>query len=121
MTTNESDVGGTIRIARRQILKDILRRYTVFIDSIPVAELAAFQTVSYPVKPGGHSVQLRIMSTGSSCSDQVPVFVSTNEIKVLRTKSLGFKKIILAPLGIFNPNRFAPRPWIQLEVDASHT
>ncbi len=121
MTVIEPTGQGTIRIVRRQILKDILRRYTVFVDQVPVGRVAAFQTGVYSVNPGRHSVQLRIVNTGKSCSEELFVTVGINETRVLRTTSLGFKDVLLIPLGIINPDRFAPRPWIRLEVDALGT
>lgn len=108
---------GTIRVVRRQIFQDAVRRYTVFVDGVPVGKLAARQSGQYSVAPGQHVVQLRIVNTGTSRSDEVTVSVLAGQTRVLKTKSLGVKNIFLAPLGIFNPDRFAPRPWIRLSLE----
>ena len=57
------------------------------------------------------------MGTGTSESDEFSVAVGAGETRVFRTKKLGWKKFSMAPLGIFVPDRFAPRPWIQLEME----
>jgi len=113
----DGNEGGTIRIMRRQFLQDAVRRYTVFIDGVPVGKLAARQSGQYSVTPGQHVVQLRIVNTGTSRSDELPVSVLAGQTRVLKTKPLGAKNIFLAPLGIFNPDRFAPRPWIKLILE----
>jgi hypothetical protein len=110
----DSDDLGTIRIERRQFAQDLFRRYAVFIDQILVGRIASFATGEYRVVPGRHSVQLRIATTGNSCSDNLPVEIGAGETRVLRTMRLELRKLILLPLGIVNPSRFAPRPWIKL-------
>jgi hypothetical protein len=62
-------------------------------------------------------LQLRVVSTGSSKSAEYSVEVGAGETRVFRAKKLGWKKFFTAPLGIFFPDRFAPRPWIQMEMD----
>jgi hypothetical protein len=93
-----------------------VRRYTVFIDQQPVGKVHAFQKASFPVSPGEHRVQLRIVDTGSSASAECVVDVRANETRVLRTHRLTSKEYLEAPLGIVAPDRYAQRPWIGLQV-----
>lgn len=92
-----------------------MRAHTVFIDGSPRGKLWALQRHDYPVSPGHHTLKLRIAGTGTSESAEFSVDVGAGETRVFRTKKLEWKKVLLAPLGIFFPDRFAPRPWIQLE------
>ena len=75
--TAETDMSGTICIQRRQIVQDLLRRYTVFIDGVSVGKLATFRTGHYSVAAGRHSVQLRIVRTGNSRSDDLTIAVAS--------------------------------------------
>jgi hypothetical protein len=115
---NESDSAtqGTICVKRRLAFQDLVRAYTVYIDEAPKGRLWAFQGGEFLTTPGHHSVRLAI-GTSRSTSDTIPVEVGAGEMRVLRTKKLGFKKMALAPFGIFFPDRFAPRPWIALELE----
>jgi hypothetical protein len=108
---------GTICIVRRQLWQDILRRYTVFIDHIAVGKVAAFQSRRYAVDPGKHTVQLRIVNTGKSRSDEFSIEVVSGQTRVLRTARLTLKNFVVLPLAMFNPDRFAPRPWIRLSLE----
>ena len=117
--TTEDFVGqGLIRIQRRQVLKDVLRRYTVLIDGERVGKLSPFRTGSYPVAPGRHTVQLRIAGTGKSQSDDISVEVARGETRLMRTAPSSLKGMLYLPLAIFNPRKYAPRPWIRLETKA---
>lgn len=106
-----------ISVVRRPALQDAVRSYTVFIDDSPVGKIGAFRQARFPVAPGHHTLQLRIVGTGTSESAAFSLEVAPGETKVFRTRKLGWKTFSLAPLGILFPDRFAPRPWIQLEPD----
>ena len=106
---------GTILVERRASLQDLVRRYTVFIDQ-PVGRVHAFQKSSFPVSVGEHRVQLKIVNTGTSASAEFVVDVRADETRVLRTHRHTPKEYLEAPLGIVNPDKFAPRPWIVLEL-----
>jgi hypothetical protein len=108
---------GVLRVVRRVALQDAVRSYTVFIDDNPRGKIWAFRTGDFPVSPGHHTLQLRIVGTGVSESAKFDVDVAAGQTRVFRQKKLGWKKFYMAPLGIFFPDRFAPRPWIQLELE----
>ena len=38
---------------------------------------------------------------------------------MVRTAPLGLRNFLLMPLGIFKPDRIAPRPWIPLHLEES--
>ena len=116
MITDE-DMTGTICIQRRQVMQDLLRRYTVLIDGVSVGKLAAFRTGRYSVAAGRHSVQLRIVRTGNSRSDELTIDVASGETRVVRTARQSLRNILLLPLHFFNPYRFVPRPWIRLHLE----
>jgi hypothetical protein len=108
---------GVIRIRRRPTIQDLLRRYAVFIDGAVNGSLSAFQTRSFPVPVGRHTVQLRIVHTGTSRSDEVKVDVKPGQVVSMHTGSMSFKQLAQLPLAFQSPDRFAPRPWIQLALD----
>jgi hypothetical protein len=110
--------GGEIRIRRGLSLQDVVRRYTVFIDGTPRGLVATRQAKSFPVMAGRHTVQLRIVGTGSSKSDEISVEVQPGQAVHMKTGSITVKQGALLPLALINPDRFAPRPWIQLSLDA---
>jgi exosome complex RNA-binding protein Rrp4 len=105
-----------IRIERRASIQDLVRRYTVFIDEQVVGRISAFQKRSFPVDIGQHRVQLKIVNTGTSASTAFDVDVRAGETRILRTHRHTSKEYLEAPLGIVAPDRFAPRPWIGLEL-----
>lgn len=110
--------GAFIHISRRLALQDLVRSHTVFIDDSPCGKIWAMQRHDYPVSPGHHTLQLRIVGTGTSESAEFSFDVPAGETRVFRTKKLGWKKFFMAPLGILYPDRFAPRPWIQMEMES---
>ncbi len=116
----ETATHGTICIARRLSLQDIVRTYTVLIDGAPAGKFAPWATKDFEVPVGEHVVQLRITGTGNSRSEEFQVEVGAGETRLLRTRSLGLKSWIVIPLGILNPDRFAPRPWIRLALEPRH-
>jgi hypothetical protein len=104
-----------IRVIRRPAFQDLVRAHTVLIDGSLRKQLWAFQRRDYPVSPGHHTLKLRIGGSGTSESAEFSVEVGAGETRVFRTKKMGWKKVFLAPLAVFFPDRFAPRPWIQME------
>jgi len=110
-----------IRVIRRPAFQDLVQAHTVFIDGSPRGKLWALQRRDYAVAPGHHTLQLRIVGTGTSQSDEFSFDVGASEARTFRTKKLALKKSILIPLGILFPDRFAPRPWIQLEQLGAQT
>jgi hypothetical protein len=107
---------GAIRVERQATLQDLVRRYTVFIDDQPVGTVRAFQKASFPVSVGEHRIQLRIVNTGKSTSAEFVVDVRADETRVLRTRRHTSKEYLQAPLGIVDPDKFAPMPWIGLAL-----
>ena len=122
---------GTITIARRTLLQDLVRRYTVFIDGGSVGTLWAFQTGQYPVAPGVHQVRLAIGASRAS-SAEVEVHVDAGDIRALRTVGRGILSLLKLPLafpagvyalvrgkqiteGVWSGNY--RRPWILLVPD----
>jgi hypothetical protein len=116
-TPASEEDGATIRVIRRLAMQDLVRARTVFIDASPRGKLWALQQRDDSVSPGHHTLPLRIVGTGTSESAESCVEVGAGETRVFRTKKLGWKKFSMAPLGIFFPDRLAPRPWIQLEME----
>lgn len=108
---------GAIHIQRRQLMQDLLRRYTVYIDGNQVGKLRPFATGRYMVAAGPHCVELRIGVAGYSGSDVLSVDVATAEVRKIRTTRMGFWEALLAPFGFFNPKRYAPTPWIRLSLE----
>jgi hypothetical protein len=108
--------GGSVRIERRPSIQDLVRRYTVFIDQHPVGRVGAFRSRSFPVTVGQHRVQLKIATTGTSASAEFDVEVGPGETRVLRTHRHTPTEYLQAPLGMVAPDRYAPRPWIGLEL-----
>jgi hypothetical protein len=89
---------GSITIRRRNLVQDVVRSYTVFIDNTPVGKMWAFQTKTFAVAPGRHEVQLKIINTGRSCSDVFLVMVKPGDHIVFRTHSRGVKNVLTLPL-----------------------
>jgi hypothetical protein len=115
--STDVNMPGTICIQRRQVLQDLLRRYTVLIDGVSVGKLAALRTGRYAVSSGCHSVQLRFGAAGISRSDVLAVDVASGETRVVRTARQSLRNILFLPLHFFNPYRFLPRPWIRLHLE----
>ena len=126
---------GTITIARRTLLQDLVRRHTVFIDGVSVGKLWAFQTGQYPVTPGVHQVRLAI-GTSRASSDNVDVDVEPGGVQALRTVGRGILSLLTLPLafpagvyalvrrkqiteGVWSGNY--RRPWIHLVPDSPRT
>ena len=127
MTVPSGD-SGTITIARRTILQDLVRRYTVFIDGQGVGHLSAFQTGRYEVSAGHHRVRLALSATGTASSDDVPVDVPAGAVCPLRTRGRGIQSLLTLPIAtvmaIWDRARNHPletrwykRPWIILTPD----
>ena len=114
---DDSAQSGVIHISRRLALQDLVRSHTVFIDESPRGKLWAMQRRDYPVPPGHHTLQLRIVGSGTSESAEFSFDLAAGETRVFRTKKLGWKKFFMAPFGILFPDRFAPRPWIQMQME----
>ena len=119
---------GTITVARRTVVQDAVRRYTVFIDEQPVGYLSAFQTGRYEVSPGVHRVRLAMPNTGTASSDNVAVEVPAGGVRSLRTRGRGFKSFITLPIATVAAlrdraqgrpleSRWYKRPWINLTID----
>jgi hypothetical protein len=119
---------GTIRIIRRTIIQDLVRRYTVFIDDEPVGHLLAFQTGRYDVSAGPHRVRLAMPTTGTASSDDVLVDVPAGVVRSLRTRGRGLMSLLTLPIAtamaIRDRSRNQPfetrwykRPWIILTPD----
>lgn len=51
------------------------------------------QRRDYPVSPGHHTLQLRIVGTGTSESAEFSFDVGAGERRVFRTTKLGWKKL----------------------------
>lgn|GEM_PF-6210685 len=128
MSPSVDEQSATVTVKRRTILQDSGRSYTVFIDGRPRGKLWAFQTKSYEVAPGKHSVRLAIINTGTASSDTLHVDVIPGQTRTLRTYGRGFKNYLLLPLltrsGIAARRRGEPlrhplydRPWIKVRVD----
>jgi len=111
------EAAGVIHILRRPAIQDLLRRYVVYIDGVASGSIWACRSRSFSVPSGEHTVQLRIVRTGRSQSDEVKVDVKPGQVVRMHTASVSFKQFAQLPLALQNPDRFAPRPWIQLEVD----
>lgn len=91
---------GCIVVKRRNVLQDAARSYTVFIDGSPVGRMWAFQTKSFEVAPGTHSLQLKIFDTGRSCSDIFQVDVVPAGRLVFRTHFRGLRNLLTLPLAL---------------------
>jgi hypothetical protein len=126
----------TITIARRTLLQDLVRRYTVFIDGIQVGMLWAFQTGRYQMTPGTHQVRLAITGTGRASSDDVDVYLEPGGVQALRTVGRGIVSLLKLPLALpagayalirgkqISEGRWSGyyrRPWILLVPDTSPT
>jgi hypothetical protein len=104
-------------VIRRAALQDAVRSYTVLVDDDPVGKIGPFGSGDFPVSPGHHTLQLRLPGTGDSGSAKLDVDVLDGQVRIFHTKKLGWKKFWITPLAIFFPDRFAPRPWIELELE----
>jgi len=118
----------TIVVKRRNVLQDAVRSYTVFIDGAPVGKLWAFQTKGFPVSPGRHEVQLRIVNTGRSCSEVLAVDAKPGDRLVFRTHFRGIKNFLTLPLAIAPGARALAKgeqlqskyyewPWIRMRLE----
>jgi hypothetical protein len=105
-----------VKVLRRTWIQDIARRHTVLVDGTPVGKLAAFQSGTYAVEPGHHTVRVAIQITGNSTSAEIGVDVDGGELRVLRTESRGLKNFLVLPLALIVPKRFAKGPWIVLKL-----
>lgn len=97
-TFNESGELGYIVVKRRNVLQDVVRSYTVFIDGVAVGKMWAFQTKSFGVVPGRHELQLKIVHTGRSCSDVFRVDATPGSRLVFQTHFRGVKNYLPLPL-----------------------
>jgi hypothetical protein len=100
MESDKPDEVGYIVVKRRNLIQDGVRSYTVFIDDQAVGKMWAFQTKTFPVVPGRHSLQLKIINTGRSCSDEFRVNVSPGRRYVFRTHFRGLKNTLTLPLAM---------------------
>jgi hypothetical protein len=100
MGSDGSDRVGYIVVKRRTLIQDAVRSYTVFIDDRAVGKMWAFQTKTFPVSPGRHALQLKIVHTGRSCSDVFQVDAAAGRRFVFRTHSRGVKSFITLPFAI---------------------
>jgi hypothetical protein len=123
-----TDRGCFVVIKRRTILQDLVRSYTVFVDSVPVGKLWAFQTGRYAVTPAMHRVRLAIVNTGTAASADVDVDVPVGETRVLRTEGRGLANLIKLPFSLpagaraqitGEPikSRYYKGPWINLKLE----
>lgn len=112
---------GVIEVARRTLLVDLIRRYLVFIDDIPVGQLWARQTGRYPVRPGRHIVRLCVQGATADSGDVV-IDVAPGAVRRLRTQGKGLGALLSMP-GIMVQQAAAPgsevpnSPWIVLIQD----
>lgn len=116
-TEDGNEAIAVLRIRRRPTIQDLVRRYVVFIDGVASGSIWPCRSRSFCLSSGRHEVQLRIVRTGSSQSDEVKVDVKPGQVLKMRTGSISAKQFVQLPLALQNPDRFAPRPWIRLEVD----
>lgn len=128
MAAGAGEEQATITIKRRNILQDLARSYTVFIDGSSWGRLWAFQTKSYDVAPGKHTVRFAIINTGTASSDTLHVDVAPGQTRTLRTHGRGLKNYLVLPLlagpGIAAQRRGQPLrhrlydgPWIKVRVE----
>jgi hypothetical protein len=119
---------GCIVVKRRNIVQDTGRSYTVFIDGSAVGKIWAMQTKSFEVTPGIHSLQLKIVNTGRSCSDIFQVDVAPAGQLVFRTHFRGLKNFLTLPLampagraalarGEKLESRYYEWPWIRMRQE----
>jgi len=118
----------TIVIKRRNVLQDAVRSYTVFIDGAAVGKMWAFQTKGFPVSPGPHELQLKIVNTGRSCSDVFKIDAKPGNRFVFRTHFRGLKNSLTLPFALPAGARALARdeqlqskyyewPWIRMRLE----
>jgi hypothetical protein len=125
-TSNETD-NGCIVVKRRNIVHDVVRSYTVFVDDQAVGKMWAFQTKAFSAPPGPHVLQLKITS-GRSCSDVFQVDVPPGERLVFRTHFRGLKNFLTLPLSMSDgaaarasgaemKSKYYEWPWIRIRLE----
>jgi hypothetical protein len=126
-TSNESGEHGHIVVKRRNVLQDVVRSYTVFIDDVAAGKTWAFQTKSFEVVPGRHELQLKIVNTGRACSDVFRVDVTPGSRFVFQTHFRGVKNYLTLALAVLPgaaalargeklESKYYKWPWIRMAL-----
>lgn len=128
--TRTSDESGLaiVVIKRRNILQDAARSYAVFIDGAVVGKMWAFQTKIFPLVPGPHELQLKIVNTGRSCSDVFKIDVKARDRVVFRTHFRGMKNALMLPFALPAgasalardkqlQSKYYEWPWIRMKLE----
>jgi hypothetical protein len=90
----------TLIVQRRTWLQDLARQYTVFIDGVAVGGLWQFQTGTYQVSQGPHTVRLAIVDTGTSSSDVMKFTAADGGVTIVRTCGRGIGANMALPLAL---------------------
>jgi hypothetical protein len=100
-----------IEITREKGWADRARAYSVWVDGGKIGEIRAGETRSFSVRPGPHTVRLRI----DWCGSRTLEILAGDEPVVLRCKHGVFPGLQILAL-IFTPSR-----WIDLRVVDAET
>ncbi len=102
-----------IDIARRNIIKDLLRSYSVFIDGTLVGRFRAFGSGRYAVAPGHHEICLRVGRRTMAVSPQVELDVDAGDVRNFRT---GSKRLVFSWRSFLSRTpEWEEGPWITLK------
>ena len=121
----------TLMIKRRTWVQDAVRVYKVFVDEQIIGSIGPFQTKSFQISPGAHTVRLAMPTTGRASSASVELQLQAGDVATIRTVRRGglmcFLKLPLA-MGAGAralaadrsiESRFYEGPWIHVVLETA--
>ena len=121
--------GAVLVIQRRTWLQDAVRVYKVIVDDAVIGTIGPFQTKSYPLAAGKHSLRLAMPTTGRSTSATVEVDLKSGQECMVRTvRRGGLKSFMKLPMALPEgarslaedrpiQSRYYEGPWIHVTVE----
>jgi DivIVA domain-containing protein len=114
MAASDSPFDGQaiIGISRRNLIKDVLASYSIFIDRALVGTIWVRRSEYYAVDPGHHEISVRVGNRNMPVLPQVQLDVAAGEVRLFRT---GFKRMIFSWRSLLTLRpRWEDGPWIKL-------
>ena len=91
-TERDIPVESIITVVRRQIVKDALRKYRIYLDAEYIGSIGFRQRQQFPLSNGKHYLQLTIGTTGGSRSDTLHFEVEDGNKYVVTAKGLSWSE-----------------------------
>lgn len=129
----EPDGSALLVIKRRTWIQDAVRIYKVILDDDVIGTIAPYQTKSFPLSPGKHTLRLAMPTTGRSTSAPIEMDLKAGQQCTVRTVRRGgitsFMKLPLAlpegarALAEGRPiqSKYYEGPWIHVRVETTES